>query len=111
MEYFGTNLTEHGHYRWVLTENGLVKQWNKFEELPFHPEELTRNLPKGEVVYYQGGGFTVLAIAGSCKDDRPGTKSVFWVHLKLDREEMVEFVKQNKTAMSIINAMPFDVSF
>lgn len=111
LEYFGTNLTEHGHYRWLLTETGLVKQWNKFEELPFHPEELTRNLPKGEVVYYQGGGYTVLAIAGSPKDDRPGTKSVFWVKLKLDRDQMVESVKGNKQAMSIINAMPFVVSF
>ena len=95
----------------ALPDTAAGKQLNKFEELPFHPEQLTRNLPKGEVVYYQGGGFTVLAIAGSCKDDRPETKSLFWVRLKLDRQEMIEFVKQNKTAMSIINAMPFDVSF
>jgi len=111
MEYFGTNLTEWGHYRWLLTEQGMQKQWNKFDELPFHPENLTNNLPKGEIVYYQGGGFTVLAIAGSPKDTRPGTKSVFWVKLKLDRDEMIEFVKQNKTAMSLINSMPFSVAF
>lgn len=111
MEYFGTNLTEHGHYRWLITENGLQKQWNRFEELPFHPENLTNNLPKGEVVYYQGGGYTALGISGSPKDERTGTKSVFWVKLKLDRDEMVDFVKNSKTAMSIINAMPFEVSF
>ena len=111
MEYFGTNLIDYGHYRWLLTENGLSKQWNKFDELPFHPENLTNNLPKGETAFYEGGGYSVLAIAGSPKDTRPGTKSVFWVKLKLSKEEMVEFVKENKAAMSIINAMPFKVGW
>lgn len=109
MEYFGTNLTEYGHYRWLLTERGLVRQRNTFDDLPFHPEELTRNLKKGEVAYYQGGGFTALAIAGSCKDSRGGTQSVFWVRLNLGRQEMIELIKQIEVAMLIINAMPFNV--
>lgn len=40
MEYFGTNLREAGHYRWLLTEKGMEKNWSKFDDLPFHPEYL-----------------------------------------------------------------------
>ena len=111
MEYFGTNLTEYGHYRWLLTEKGLEKQWNKFDELPFSPESLTNKLSKGQTAFYQGGSYTVLAIAGSPKDTRPGTKSVFWIKLKLDKTAMIEMIKDNKTAMSIINEMPFEVEW
>lgn len=111
MEYFGTNLTEHGHYRFVLTETGMRKNWSKFDDLPFHPENLTNNLPKGETTFFQGGGYTVIAIAGSCKDERPGTKSVFWVKSTIDRDEMIENIKGSKTAMSIINRFPFEVKW
>lgn len=111
MEYFGTDLKDYGHYRWTVTENGLMKNWNNFSDLPFNPEQLTNNLPKGEVVYYQGGGFTVVAISGSPKDTRPGTKSVFWVKELIDRNGMVQLLKNNKTAMTIIGAMPFEVLF
>ena len=46
MEYFGTNLTEHGHYIFELTEDSMIRQGIQFNYLPFHPEELTNNLPK-----------------------------------------------------------------
>src|SRR5574343_1134443 len=79
MEYFGTNLTEHGHYSWDLTGDRMVKIGLLPKHTPFNPEELTINLPKGEVIYYQSSKFTVLGISGSCKDERNGTKSIFWV--------------------------------
>lgn len=109
MEYFGTNLTEHGHYRFDMDGEYMVKTWTKFTDLPFNPEELTNNLPKGEVAFYQGGGFTVFAIAGSCKDERPGTKSVFWVKENITRGQFITKIMQSATAMKIIRAMPFEV--
>lgn len=111
LEYFGTNLTEHGHYRFILTENGMQKNWSKFDDLPFHPEYLNNNQQKGDVSFFQGGGFTVLAICGSCKDERPGSKSVFWVKEILNIEQIIAVIKQNKIAMSIIKTMPFNVSY
>jgi hypothetical protein len=51
MEYFGTNLTEHGHYRWALDRGVFVEASLKFNDLPFSPENLTNNLPVGENVF------------------------------------------------------------
>ena len=110
MEYFGTSLTEHGHYRWDIDE-GFRKMNYGFESLPFHPENLTNNLPKGEVVFYQGGGLTVIGISGSCKDERPGTKSIFWVKGTISRSDLVLKIMQHQTAMRIIRAMPFEVKW
>jgi hypothetical protein len=110
MEYFGTNLDQHGHYRFVLEENHMSSvRYDYKRGIPFDPECLTYDLPKGEVIFYQGGGFTVIGIAGSCKDDRGGTESIFWVKELITREEMIEKIKQQPMAMKIINAMPFEV--
>jgi len=109
MEYFGTNLTEYGHYRFDLNTQNMVKMWTDFKDLPFNPEELTNNLPKGDVAFYQGGGFTVLGISGSCKDERPGTKSIFWVKEIVDKYTFIQEILQNSLAMKIIHAMPFEV--
>lgn len=111
MEYFGTNLTEHGHYTWDLSDDRMVKIGLLPKYTPFQPEGLTNNLPKGEVVFYQSSKFTVLGISGSCKDERNGTKSIFWVKETLSKHEMIERIKSNKLAKSIIDAMPFKVLF
>lgn len=111
MEYFGTNLDEHGHYSWDLSGDRMVKIGLLPKHTPFNPEELTNNLPKGEVIYYQSSKFTVLGISGSCKDERNGTKSVFWVKELLSKQEMFERINENKLAKAIINAMPFGVLF
>ncbi len=107
MEYFGTSLSETGHYRWDLSGEYMHCLWLQFKDLPFDPERLTITLQKGESVFYQGGGFTVFGISGSPKDDRPGCKSIFWVKENVSKEEMIEKVKSNKLAMLIIDAMPF----
>jgi hypothetical protein len=111
MEYFGTNLTEHGHYRFDIDGERLVKTWQKFNDLPFHPENITTNLPNGEVVFYQGGGFTVLGISGSCVDERPGSKSIFWVKEIISKEEMIIRIHSNKCARAIIDKMKFIINW
>jgi hypothetical protein len=110
MEYFGTNLMEHGHYRWILTKDGMQKNWKRVNDLPFDPERLTNGLQKGDIIYYQGGGFTVIGVCGSPKDDRPGCQSVLWEKELLSREEMIDRIKAMPAAWSIINAMPFQVT-
>jgi len=110
MEYFGTNLIEYGHYRWNI-DDGFQQMNYRFEQLPFHPENLTNKLPKGEVIFYQGGGYTVIGIAGSCKDERGGTKSIFWVNEIVSMDEMIGRIKNNQTAMRIINAMSFKIKW
>jgi len=110
MEYFGTNLTEAGHYRWFLDDDVMVKnRAYRFDDLPFHPENLTNNLVFGEVVFYQGGGYTVVGISGSCKDSRPGTKSIFWVKELITRKEMIERILDNSLSLELLAKMPFNV--
>ncbi len=112
MKYFGTSFTEHGHY--VFEIDGMptmIKTWERIDNLPFHPEELTINLPNGDVIYYQGGGFTVIGISGSCKDTRPGTKSIFWVEEILTYKEMKDRILDNIIAKKIINSMAFTVKW
>ncbi len=109
MEYFGTNLMEAGHYRWNMDGFSMERKGLRFNDLPFNPEELTNGLFKGMSAFYQGGGYTVLAIAGSPIDERQGTKSVFWVEEIVPRDIMIEKVKSNTLAMKIIDAMPFKV--
>lgn len=77
MEYFGTNLSEYGHYRWKIINDVLQYESLKFDDLPFHPEYLTNNLKKGEISFYQSNNYSVIAICGSPIDKRTGTKSVF----------------------------------
>ena len=107
MNYFGTDLDTHGHYVFKLNESTMVKTWLKLDNLPFDPEGLTRNLHKGEVVYYNGGGYTVIGISGSCKDDRAGTKSIFWVREDLTFIDMYDLIHGNPMAIKILASMSF----
>ena len=111
MEYFGTDLDDHGHYRFLLEDDRIYGRTLGFSDLPFNPEQLTNNLPKGEVIFYQGGGYTVLGISGSCKDTRRETKSIFWVKEILTKEQLIEAIKNNVAAMRIINAIPFKIKW
>ncbi len=102
MKYFGTSLAEHGHYIFEIKDMSMIKQGIQFNYLPFHPEELTNNLPKGKVIFYQGGGFTVIGISGSCKDTRPGTKSIFWVQEIITYNELKNQILSNAITKAII---------
>lgn len=110
MEYFGTSLTDHGHYTWDLSGDYMVKI-GLMPEAPFDPYEVIRGKSKGEVGFMQIDGYTVIGIEGSCKDTRNGTKSVFWLREIISREQMVERIKSNKHAMDIITRMPFEVKW
>lgn len=111
MEYFGTDLQVAGHYR-VNIDNGFSYHTSiRFNDLPFNPEELTNGLPRGEVIFYQGGGYTVIGIAGSCTDQRGGTKSIFWVKEIIDKPEMIKRIMANETAVKIIAKMPFEIKW
>lgn len=112
MEYFGTSLDQHGHYRFLLEDDRLVKLPYHFEKLPFHLECITQEvLKKGDVVFYQGGGLTVIGIYGSCKDTRNGSKSIFWVNEVITKEEMIQKIKSHPMAVIIIKAMPFEIKW
>ena len=109
MYYFGTSLNEYGHYLWDLEGERMINRGINFKHLPFNPEELTNNFLKGKVMFYQCTGYTVIGIAGSCKDERGGTKSIFWVLEKISFDEMKERILNDPVAKEIIDKMPFDI--
>lgn len=110
MYYFGTSLTEHGHYQWELTEGGM-SSIRDIRDLPFNPEGITKNLQNGKVVYFQGGGYTAIAIAGSCTDQRPGSVSVFFVKELISFNDMRLRISETRTALHIIHQMKFKIDW
>jgi len=111
MYYFGTSLNEYGHYLWDLKGDRMINDGICFKHLPFDPERLTNNFLEGEIMFYQCTSFTVIGIAGSCIDERSGTKSIFWVLEKLTFDEMKEKILNNPIAKKIIEKMPFEISW
>lgn len=110
LEYFGTNLDSHGHYFWDLSLDSFGRSNRRFHELPFNPEGLPYpKMRKGFWEFYNFARFSILAISGSCKDDRGGTKSIFFIEEMITQEEMIKIIKDSKIAMKMINQMPFEV--
>jgi len=117
MKYFGTSLTEHGHYLWDLNGEYLKNKSLDIEKLPFNPESYPKRKDKyeefslGTAQFHNDFGYSILAIEGSCIDKRSQSKSVFFVKEELTKDEMIERIKSIPIAMKIIKAMPFEVHF
>ena len=115
--YFGTSLESSGHYLWTIRNGEL--EWNnrllRDEKVPFDLECLSNNMPNGTVHYMTShsflGKYTVVSIAGSAYDERPGSKSVFYVEGHLSYEEMKEQILGTPCCKRIIDNMPFDVQW
>jgi hypothetical protein len=107
MLYFGTSLDRAGHYIWELT-GGMYRSEMRHADIPFDFYK-HRQQPWGHVQFEHHDGLSVLFISGSCADSRSGTVSVFFVNGTYSKAAFIELMKQNPTAMQIINAMPFPV--
>lgn len=86
-----------------------------FSMLPFSPEDVSKNLSNGEINWQHHksplGEFTVCAIAGSCIDTRPGSKSVFIIPEILSFEEMKNRILSTPVCKEIIDKMPFEIKW
>jgi len=118
MYYFGTNLREHGHYLFNPEGDSLYPISSRdlrLDMLPFDAYDMKRSpkdpIRKGDVAYYQQGGYSVMAIEGSCLDTRYGTRSVFFVKEALTKEELKERILSIPIAKRIIERMPFKVDW
>lgn len=115
IEYFGTNTTEAGHYRWNIIDNRMQRTWARFDDMPIHPEQMVHALPNGQVNWITTksahGTFTICAIAGSPRDTRPGCKSVFWVSGEVSFEDLKNEILARPLFAEIIEKMPFKVDW
>ncbi len=114
IHYFGTELTTAGHYFWELEGDGIYRSRIRFEDIPFNPEGLPivkkgEDVRNGTVQFYNLGHYSICAIQGSCKDTRPGSKSIFFWDVPHTQIGMTTLIKQCPIAMKIINQMPFHV--
>jgi|GEM_PF-1587364 hypothetical protein len=112
--YFGTDLQTAGHYLWELDGNGIYRSLHRLEDLPFNPEGLPskkkgEGMRNGTVRFYRLAHYSICAIEGSCKDGRPGSKSIFYWDEPHSNIGMTALIKQSPIAMKIINQMPFNV--
>ena len=111
MNYFGTNLTSYGHYFWELEGERICRSNVDFKDIPFNPEYLVEYKPNGVVECSAVGEYSVCAISGSCKDSRPGSKSVFWVKAQIAPDELKKLILSTPIAQKIIEQMPFEVKW
>lgn len=118
MYYFGTNLSMAGHYFYII-RSGLIDLSYRvmFDMLPFNPErfpikENGKELPNGEVRFYKKDEWLICAIQGSCRDHRPGSKSIFFTkRILVPVEFMNELLREDNISSRIIKQMPFEVKW
>ena len=118
MNYFGTSLDSAGHFFWTLHDDHMAYEGLDFKSVPFNPEEMPRqekdqkySYRRGYVAFYNENGYSIIAIEGSCKDKRGGSKSVFFVKEDLTQAEMKEKILSIPIAKKIIDKMPFEVKW
>lgn len=110
MNYFGTDTRSAGHFMWELQGDSFYRNKMSLSDCPFNPEALPYlKYRNGDVVYYKCFGFTILAICGSCKDTRPGSKSIFWLEGDFSAEEMKSKIMAIPIGEKIIKQFPFEV--
>lgn len=125
IHYFGTNLNDCGHYFWTLDNDRLIKKGLSFpaaepiplprhREWPFDPQNYPRRgsvSKKGDVRYYREKGYTIVAIDGSCRDLRSGTRTVFFTLEEITFSDFVAKLLETPISKSIIEKMPFQIEW
>jgi len=116
MNYYGTELSQAGHHFWNIDYDQIGYSKLSFEDVPFNPEKLTEPedryfLKRGTIRWHSIEDYTICAIEGSCKDTRPGSKSVFWVKEKISFDELRELMLSTPICVKIFDQMPFDVNW
>lgn len=125
--YFGTSLDSKGHFFWQVEDDHIISKGLSFpkgsgislanmKHWPFNPEDMPKEVEgkgrtKGNASYYRENGYTICAIEGSCLDDRPGTKTVFFTDEKLRFGEFAVKLTTIPIIKKIIQKMPFKVQW
>jgi hypothetical protein len=111
MHYYGTNFKECGHYFWDITYSEFKHDWLDIIQLGFNPEKLNVEKRIGATTLHGINGYSICRIEGSCTDKRSGSISVFFIKEQLNASDLINKIKSNKLAMSIINSISANVEF
>jgi hypothetical protein len=118
--YFGTALDAAGHYFFKLENDRMIDKGlsfpkgsgmpiTKIDQWPFNPEDLPKSRRNGDSEYLQIDCYSIYAICGSCKDGRPGSKSVFFTPENVSKDDFKAIILNTQIAKTIIEKMPFEV--
>ena len=121
LHYFGTGLTCAGHYFWELKNERMIDRglsfpkgdgipMSKHKEWPFNPESMPESKINGDTEFFIIGEYSILAICGSCCDNRSGCKSVFFTDKNVTKKELKKIIFSVPIAKMIIDKMPFNIN-
>lgn len=110
VKYFGTSLTEKGHYLKDLLPLGLDYSYTlSTSHYPFDIYSFTKGNPKGFVAKYEVDNYKVIAIEGSCIDQRWGTVSVFITEENVTLRQFKDYLSNHPWVIKMLEQMPFKV--
>lgn len=113
--YYGTNLSQAGHYYWELEKDNLKYLGLRMEKPKFfspydYPEyEHGEKMRKGKSQFLHLNGHSILAIEGSCSDNRFGTRSVFFIEGIMEKDKFIELLKSHKIFNEMVDQMNFEI--
>lgn len=108
--YFGTSLNEKGHY--IYNFGSVLRGRTLRHNLPFDPESLVMSSQiNGTVNRINYNDYKIIAIAGSCTDDRAGSKSIFITKNFEDGFDFEEYLKQHPLAIEMFSQMKFKINW
>lgn len=109
-EYYGTSLTEIGHYIHSLGVYGLDLERNiNVSKYPFDIYSFSKNTEKGTVIKSEIKNFKIISITGSCIDKRGGTVSVFITNDNVSLDQFEEYIKNHPYCKRMFDQMSFNV--
>lgn len=110
LNYFGTSLTQKGHYIFTLEGENIRNLDMSYSDMPVLDNGALQHT-NGTVFYIYVNGYSICYIVGSCADTRHGCKSMFWVDGYVNMEEWKDIILSIPIAKKIIEQMPFDVKW
>lgn len=112
IEYFGTSLTEKGHYIYHLGKYGLDYEKDlNINKYPFQVERLNDNTEKGSVLRTHIQDYKILHITGSCIDKRPGCKSVFITQEAVTLKDFEDYIRGHDYCKKMFEQMDFEIKW
>lgn len=108
IHYFGTNLTEHGHYFWDVSNGAPTDKYNKPDNIDFNQYEF-KYQKRGDIDYLKTPNYSVIGICGSPVDHRGGTVSVFFTKEDLTKEQFLDILKGNTFFQKLTEMMDIEI--
>jgi len=105
--YFGTNFIDAGHYDFKVTHNELIKIREPYQNVdaPFDRDgSISSQAPFGTYIFKSNSDipYTAISISGSPRDNRYGSKMVFWIRADINFIQFKDFLLTHPVTSGIL---------